>query len=414
MKKRIIGLMLVVSMVIILFTGCTTKDNVEEDSNEEQESYIPVEVSEVTFNTLANITTINGKVVADKDIMVMPTIPGKVKSISVKDGDYVNKGDLLFTLDDKDIRKQVDQAKIAYEMAKANYNMSQEQSSIAQESLERTKELTESVLENARENLENTRKLYEAGAISKSQLDQAELGLQQQETQLQAQLDQAEIGASDQVIEIANAQLEQAELAYNQAQDALDNATVTSPADGFVAGVNIEVGGMASSAQPAMNIVGMERVYVRTDVVEGLINKLEKGQDVNVTIPAVSSQPFDAVIDSIVPAPDARTQLYPVKIYLDNSDGKIKPGMFANVEIALDVKEDVLSVPSQSVIVRDEKNIVYIVEDGKAVEKEVEIGLDTGTDIEILAGLEEKDKIIISGHNYVEDGGAVKVIRGTD
>lgn len=406
--------MLVVSMVIILFTGCTTKDNVEEDSNEEQESYIPVEVSEVTFNTLANITTINGKVVADKDIMVMPTIPGKVKSISVKDGDYVNKGDLLFTLDDKDIRKQVDQAKIAYEMAKANYNMSQEQSSIAQESLERTKELTESVLENARENLENTRKLYEAGAISKSQLDQAELGLQQQETQLQAQLDQAEIGASDQVIEIANAQLEQAELAYNQAQDALDNATVTSPADGFVAGVNIEVGGMASSAQPAMNIVGMERVYVRTDVVEGLINKLEKGQDVNVTIPAVSSQPFDAVIDSIVPAPDARTQLYPVKIYLDNSDGKIKPGMFANVEIALDVKEDVLSVPSQSVIVRDEKNIVYIVEDGKAVEKEVEIGLDTGTDIEILAGLEEKDKIIISGHNYVEDGGAVKVIRGTD
>lgn len=414
MKKRIIDLMLVVSMVIILFTGCTTKDNVEEDSNEEQESYIPVEVSEVTFNTLANITTINGKVVADKDIMVMPTIPGKVKSISVKDGDYVNKGDLLFTLDDKDIRKQVDQAKIAYEMAKANYNMNQEQSSIAQESLERTKELTESVLENARENLENTRKLYEAGAISKSQLDQAELGLQQQETQLQAQLDQAEIGASDQVIEIANAQLEQAELAYNQAQDALDNATVTSPADGFVAGVNIEVGGMASSAQPAMNIVGMERVYVRTDVVEGLINKLEKGQDVNVTIPAVSSQPFDAVIDSIVPAPDARTQLYPVKIYLDNSDGKIKPGMFANVEIALDVKEDVLSVPSQSVIVRDEKNIVYIVEDGKAVEKEVEIGLDTGTDIEILAGLEEKDKIIISGHNYVEDGGAVKVIRGTD
>ncbi len=62
---------------------------------------------------------------------------------------------------------------------------------------------------------------------------------------------------------------------------------------------------------------------------------------------------FPSVIDSIIPAPDLRTQLYPVKIYIDNSDGKVKPGMFANVEVPLDVKEDVLSVSGQSVIIKN-------------------------------------------------------------
>ncbi|HZJ82301.1 MAG TPA: efflux RND transporter periplasmic adaptor subunit [Clostridia bacterium] len=414
MKDRIIGLMLILFMVLTLSTGCAGKDNVEAESNEQEETYTPVEVSKVNRKTLANITTMNGRISADKDVMLMPTIPGKVKTIKVKDGDPVKKGDVLFTLDEKDIRKQIDQAKASYEIAKANYDMGQEQTNIAQESLERTKALTESILNNARENLENTKKLYEVGAVSKSQLDQAELALQQQEAQLQTQLDQAEMSASDRVTKLANSQLEQAELAYKQAQDALSNATITSPIDGIVTGISIEVGSMASNAQPSMNVVDMDRVYVKIDVVEGLINQLAKGQEVNVTIPAVSSEPFNVAIDSINPTPDARTQLYPIKICLDNKDGMIKPGMFANVEIPLDVKEDVLSVPSQAVIVKDQKNIVYIVQDDKAIRKEVEIGLDTGIEVEILKGLEEKDTIIIRGHNYVEDGGVVKVVGGNE
>lgn len=414
MKDRIIALMLVLLMVITFSAGCSSGDNAEAESNEQEETYTPVEVSKVTRKTLANITTMNGRISADKNVMVIPTIPGKVKTIKVKEGDSVKKGDVLFTLDEKDIRKQVDQAKASYEIAKANYDMGQEQTNMAQESLERTKALAESILNNARENLENTKKLYEVGAVSKSQLDQAELALQQQEAQLETQLDQAEMGASDRVTKLANAQLEQAELAYKQAQDALSNATITSPIDGIVTAISIEVGSMASNAQPSMNVVDMDKVYVQVDVVEGLINHLAKGQEVKVTIPAVSSEPFNAAIDSVNPGPDVRTQLYPIKICLDNKDGMIKPGMFANVEIPLDVKEDVLSVPSQAVIVKDQKNVVYIVQDDKAIRKEVEIGLDTGAEVEILKGLEENDTIIIRGHNYVEDGGVVKIVGGTE
>ena len=415
MKRRIIGIMFVLFMVTMMISGCTSTDAEAEANGQEQElTYTPVEVSEVARTSLANITTINGKVIADKDIMILPTIPGKVKSVAVEDGDLVSAGDLLFTLDEKNIQSQVNQAKAGYDMAKANYDMTVEQVNTGKKSLEQNQALVESLLDNARENLINTELLFEAGAPSQSQLDQARLALEQQETQLQGQLDQAEMASSDQILEVAKSQLDQAQIAYSQAQDALKDASVTSPIDGVVTGISIEAGGLASNAQPAMNIVDMNRVYVNVDVVEGLINQLGKDQGVMVTIPAISDEPFHALIDNVVPVPNARTQLYPIRIYLDNSEGAIKPGMFANVELALDVKEDVIAVPSQAIIFKDGLNVVYIVEDDKAVEKEVELGLDTGSEVEIKKGIKVKDKIIIKGQNYLANGGDVKVVGGSE
>lgn len=415
LKRRIIGMILVLSIVFMMISGCSSKDvDAESNGQEEEARYTPVEVSQVVPTSLTNMTTINGKVMADKDIMILATIPGKVKSVAVEDGDLVSAGDLLFTLDEKNIQNQVNQAKTGYDMAKANYDMTVEQVNTGKRSLEQTKVLVESLLSNARENLANTELLFEAGALSQSQLDQARLALEQQESQLQGQLDQAEMASSDQILEIAKSQLDQAQIAYNQAQDALKDTSVTSPIDGVVAGVSIEAGGLASNAQPAMNVVDMNRVYVTIDVVEGLINRISEGQQVSVTIPAISDEAFHAVIDNVVPVPNARTQLYPIKIYLDNSAGDIKAGMFANVELALDIREDVLAVPSQAIVVKDGLNLVYILEDDKAVEKEVELGLDTGIEVEIKKGLKEKDTIIIKGQDYLVDGGDVKVVGGSE
>lgn len=411
MKRKVIGILIIVSILIIISFGFAGSNN-EVVEEVEKEVYTPVEVREINYTNLANITTMSGNVYGDKDVMIIPTMPGKVKTINVADGDKVKKGDVLFTLDGKDIQKQIEQAKIAYDMAKVNYSMSQDQANVTQDSYERTKALTETVLNNARESLENTKKLYEVGAVSKTQLEQAEISLQQQETQMQAQLDQAKMSASDKVDQLSSIQLKQAELAYKQAKDGLDNTVITSPINGTVTGISIEVGTMASNAQPSMNIVDIDNVYVQIQVVDGLINKLNKGQKVNLTIPAISPEYRDVVIDSVNNIPDPRTQLYSIKINVENKDGKIKPGMFANVEIPLEEKNSVLSVPSESVIIKDDKNIVYILEDNKARERKIAIGLDTGREVEVLEGLKEGDMVIIKGQNYVKDGGIVKVVGG--
>lgn len=413
MKRKVIGILIIVTILIAISIGFAGGNN-ELVEEVEEEIYVPVEVKQVNYTDLANITTMSGNVFADKDLMILPTMPGKVKSINFKDGDQVKKGDVLFTLDGKDIQKQIDQAKIAYDMAKVNYNMGEDQAKVTQDTYERTKALTESVLDNARENLENTKKLYEVGAVSKIQLEQAEISLQQQETQMEGQLDQAEMSSSDKINQLSSIQLKQAELAYKQARDGLDNTVITSPIDGIVTGRTIEVGTIASNAQASMNIVDMNNVYVEIQVVDGLINKLSQGQKVSLIIPAISPEYRDVVIDSVNSIPDPRTQLYSIKINIENNDGKIKPGMFANVEIPLEEKINVLSIPSESVIIKNEKNLVYILEDEKAVEREIKIGLDTGSEVEVLEGLKENDIVIIKGHNYVKDGGIVKVVGGMD
>lgn len=423
MNKRpfvlIVTLLIILSTAIALLAGCrrqNAKGNEADGSQqqEQQELYTPVEASQVVRKTLANTTSISGRVMADKDVMVLPQIPGTVKSIAVKEGDRVKKGDVLFTLDEKDIKKQVEQAKAAYDMAKASYAMSQEQSKVAKESLQRIEDLADTTLGKLRENVQNLRELYNAGAVSKSQLEEAELALEQQEAQFQAQIDQARLGASDKTLEIAETQLKQAELAYKQAQDALKNATITAPIDGIVTGITIQEGGIAVNTQPAMNIVDVNRVYVIVQVSEGVVGKLSQGQEVKVTIPAVSSEPVKAAIDTISLTVNQMTQLYPVKIYLDNPEGKIKPGMFANVEMALDQRENTLAVPGEAVVVRDGKNVVYVIEEDKAVEREVQLGLDIGSEVEILKGLEENETIIVRGQHFVENGGRVKVVGGTE
>lgn len=375
MNRRLIAIFLAAFMFMAIITGCSSEDITDDNATAEEE-YVPVEVETVTKDSIYNTTVFSGKVYADKDVMVFPKMPGKVTDVFVEVGERVNKGQLLFTLDKEDIQNQIDQAKAALDSAKVNY------------------ELTYEKIENAKTTLERTKELYEQGAVSKAQYEQAQLA------------------ASDKSLEAAKTALDQAQLAYNQALDALNNTSIESPISGIVSSVNVEGGEMASNAQPAVTIVDMDKVYVQINVTENIINQLYKGQEVKVSIPAASQDAFIGSITNVSPVVDQRTQLYPVNIYIDNNDHIIKPGMIAKVEINTDIQEDVIVVRSECVVQKNGEQFVYVVEDNKALERKVTTGLDAGAFIEIKEGLNEGERVIVKGQNYVEDQTTVKVVRG--
>lgn len=201
-------------------------------------------------------------------------------------------------------------------------------------------------------------------------------------------------------------------MGYNQALDALNNAVVTAPVDGIVSQVNVQVGNMATSAQAAVSLTNTRSVYSSLSIAENLVNRLTKDQAVKVTVPSVSEKSLVGKIDNISPSSDPRTQLYPIKISMSNPEGLIKPGMFAKVELTTDEKADVLATKSEAVVLKNGKNIVYVVNGDKAVAKEVVTGLDTGVDIEILKGLNLHDKVIVKGQTLVDEGSKVKIVGG--
>lgn len=377
MKKKISVLFLVMVLLTSLMVGCGGKKAANVDEPKE-EKYVPVAVEKAEMKTISNEITFSGKIHANKEVMVLPKIPGKVASINSDVGAKVKKDSVLFVLDKEDVQKQVDQSRKSVDAAKADYD--------------RTKES----VQNAKANFERTKELYEQGAVSKSQYEQAELA------------------ASNASLDAVKAQYERAQLGLTQAIDSLKDTSVKSPIDGVISVVNIEEGEMASNTQPSMTIIDMDRVYVEINVTENMINDLYLGQEVVVEIPAVSNKDIVGKIDKLSPAADARTQLYSVSVYIENSDHIIKPGMFAKINLNTDVREDVIAIKSEAVVQNGAEMVVYVVEDNKAVKKIVKTGLDTGDFVEIQEGISKGENIVVKGQNYVENGSIVKVVRGDE
>ena len=403
-----ITILLAVMVTLGLPMGCSASkvDTVVE------EKYIPVEVEAAGNKTLINTAILSGKVSSDTDVSVSPKISGTVESVNVKVGDNVRAGAVLFTLDASDIHDQASMLRASLQSAEAGYQKSQEQWNTGKSSLERTKVLAAEKIANAKQNVSNIKALYEAGAVAKDQLDQVELGLTELESSFASQIEQLEAQTSDSTLQMAAAQLNQAQVSYNQSLENLGKAVVTAPVDGIVSQVNVTVGNMASSAQSALSLTNKNSLYSTIGVAENLVNRLTKGNKVQVTVPTVSEGSFIGTIDHISPSADSKTLLYPTKILVNNSDGLIKPGMFVKVELTTEQKADVMAIKSEAVVLKNEKTIVYVVEGDKAVIKEVVTGLDTGVDIEILEGLVQGDKVIVKGQTLVDEGHKVKVVGG--
>lgn len=432
--------------------GCSNKSK---ETGGEDEEYTPVSVMAVKTRNLSEQASFSGKIKPSQDIMITPKIPGKITNLNVEVGSVVKAGDVLFTVDKGDIQKQVDQAKKQVELAKSNYERSRDQIGqagkqveLAESNYERTKEqiaqakksvdLVKSNYEKAKEqidnakiNLERMKKLYELGAVSKNQYEQAELAasdkslkaleIQIEQAELSAsnsplntariQIEQAKLGASDSVLDTARIQIEQAELSYSQALDALEDTNITSPISGVVSQLNVSKGEMASNAQPSVVIIDTSKIYVEIDVPENIVNNISVGQNVNVDIPSTNDTK-KGIVEIVSPAPDDRTQLYSVKILMNEVLENIRSGMFAKANLNTNFKENVIAVNSESIMEDGTKSYVYVVNKDKAVRKEVEIGIDSGEYIEIISGLKDGEQVLVKGQDYVENGSRVKIIRG--
>lgn len=366
--KRLLLLLLI---IVFVFAGCSNSASAP-DADEEAYTAVEIETLKAAELYIENVMT--AKAFADKDVYVIPLMSGKVESINVSVGDRVRKDDVLFVLNKEDISKQVNQALAAYESAKAGYEVSASQIQSAKDSFERVK------------------KLYEEGAVPETQYEQAKLA------------------ASDDALEAAQKGVEQARIAYENAASLLKNAQVKSPISGVVSKINIVEGEYASPSNPPITIVDSDSITIELGVPGSMVNKIKKGDAVTVEIEDAGYNE-EAEINSVSSSADIMTNLYTVSIVLDNN-GLIKPGMFAKVYLNTDRIDSALAVKAESVVERDGKKIVFVVNGDYAVQKEVATGLDTGEYVEIKEGLTEGEKVIVKGQEYISEGSKIKVVRG--
>ncbi|HRU42840.1 MAG TPA: efflux RND transporter periplasmic adaptor subunit, partial [Candidatus Diapherotrites archaeon] len=146
------------------------------------------------------------------------------------------------------------------------------------------------------------------------------------------------------------------------------------------------------------------------NISDDYINKVSAGTKAYITVSAASDTPYEGTVTYISPAADSTTMLYPVEIYIDNTDNSIKPGMFASLKLITDKKENTVSVPLNAVLEKGGDKFVYIVDENNIAHKKiVETGIKNDEKIEITSGVKNGEKVVVKGQSFLTDGSVVNV-----
>lgn len=365
----------------------------------------------------------------------------------------------------------VDSANIRYQQAQTAYDLqkSQVQSSIqqaeatlaaAQQNLlmlksgARPQEIkqaesmlaqAEANLRNAEANFQRTQTLYNQGAVSKQaydlakmqydvakaqvesakqQLELVKLGpreeqiriaeqnVRQAEAMLQMAKDsQRQVEIRKQDVEAAKTALEQARASYNLALINLRNTTIVSPINGYVVSKLTDVGEVVAPGIPLLVLVDISTLYVDCVASEMDIASLKAGQYVDILFDALPGRVFHQRIETIIPAGDPQSRSFKVRISMAGNPLLLKPGMFARARVIRGKKTTFL-LPRYCVYTQGEKTYISVVENDKAVKREVKVGESKGDFVEILAGLNEGEKVIERG-DTIPEGSKVRITKTT-
>ena len=298
--------------------------------------------------------------------VVTQTIRSQIEGILVavpRAGDKLEAGQVLVRFDTADSQKAVDQAGISLSQATV--------------SLEKAR----AAVEKARADLASKKRLNEAGSVSRDQVTAAEDVLANADYALRS----AELGVS------------QANLTLGTARSDLASTTVRAPYAGVVLASALNVGDLVNKGAVLVTYADLSRVRLWAEVDEYDIGKVAEGQGVSVVADALGDETLRSKVERVNPAAEVvnNISVFKVSVVLDNADGRLKPGMSAEVSILIRADKGIV-VPSRAVSSVRGRSYVKTFENGEVVTKRVTVGADDGQNAVVLEGLTEGEQIVVS------------------
>ena len=407
-----IGIMLVIAVIGYLITGGPAHQAMDIGDQGMMEQQLAVETVVVTRGDLKQTTTLNVTFAPASSVPVIPKTGGTVTKVLVATGDWVTKGQTLFTVDDRHLQLQVKQAQAAYEMASANLAQVEKGASAEEiKQIESTVLQAKASYQNVAAEYQRMEELFRQEMVPQQQLEAVQL---QKEiaaanlTAAEARLSAVQKGASQEQLAVLEAQVKQAETALELANLQLGYTRVTAPIQGVIAQLTVEVGSMAAPSLAAGLVVDDRQMKANALVPESYINQLRVGEAVEIEAKASGSS-FSGTISAITPVADQATRQFPVEFSVVNSSNALKAGMMGTVYLTIGDGRNQLALPVDTVLFEGEQAYVYVVEDGRARRRNIRVGLNTGTLVGAADGLREGEQVISRGQHQVKNGMLVEV-----
>lgn len=385
MKKKLTALALAMAMTVSL-AACAGQ---ETEAEETTEASVAVQVVEITADTIATENKVVGKLSAETQESIMVGSAAKCTAVYKNAGDTVTAGEKICKLDLGSTIANYNAAKIGYDSAVQAYN---DQKSILAKQVKL-----------AEDNVANTQALFEIGAASQLEVDNAQISYESAAAGMNSALAQLESA-----IQSAKSGLEQLGLVM----DNVDlSGNVIAPISGTLATLNVSEGGFASTSLPVAVITGAEQMKITTSVSEALVPQLSIGDEATVYVSS-ADQTFTAIIKSVDRAANYQTQLYTVTLTVPAEVTGLISGASAEVTFHTNVSENTIVIPTEAILTGTDGQYVFVAENGNARRCTIDTGLTGSGVTEVLSGLAVGEQLITVGQAYLVDGSAVRVVGG--
>ncbi len=346
-KHLIITLLLlsIVGLIVFRITKNSTEGNKAKDKGDKKD---PITVNGMVLigQTFNNNLSLSGSIDANEQVEIRSEVSGIVDKINFQEGSNVAKGQVLFKINDIELRAQLAQAK-------------------TKESL-------------AFENERRAKLLLQKEAISQEEYDIASADYRS--AKAQSQLISAQIGKT----------------------------SVKAPFSGKIGLRNISPGTYVTPTVLVANLVNVGKLKITFSIPEKYASQIKLKTTLNFKV-TNSTEKYAAKVYAIEPGIDINTRTLQVRALADNSAGKLLPGTFAIIDLPLDVIKDAILVPSQAIVPIQKGKKVYITNNGKAKEVKVETTTRTDSSVLVLSGLKIGDTLITSGVMSLKDEAPIKV-----
>jgi HlyD family secretion protein len=339
-----------------------------------QDDVVSFRMASVERGPIISVVTTSGTLNAVITVQVGSQVSGQIKELLADFNSEVQAGQVIARIDPETFEAKVRQARAELEVARANVSIqragierAQKEMNHAVSALNSAKARTEKArvtLVNARRNLDRRRALFQRGAVSESQIDDAQTAHDQTLAQLKS--DEADERAAESLVasreaalktaraqvDYAVEQVRQKEAALNQAEVDLENTFIRSPVEGVVIERAVDIGQTvaASFQAPKLFVIAQDlrQMQVETDVDEADIGRVRAGQEAIFTVDAFAGREFHGQVLQIRKAPRIVQNVvaYTVLVSADNSDLRLLPGMTANIQIVVDERHNALKVPN--------------------------------------------------------------------
>jgi HlyD family secretion protein len=392
---------------VFIFAGCSPAEK-------ENAPVVTVQTAPAAKQAISQFVSAEAVVFPLKQATVSPKITSTIVDFKVQRGSRVKQGQLLATLENKDLAAQAQASKGDFEQADANYAITVNAGLPQQiQKAELDAAAAKAAFDAAQKVFDSRKDLYQQGAIPRRDLDSADVALAQarsQNEQTQKQLADLQRMGKEQLMKAAKGTKESAEGHYRAAAAQLSYSEIRSPIDGVVTDRPLYVGDLATANQPILTVMDISSLVAKAHIPQSDAAQLKVGDAARIK-PSDVQEAVEGRVTLVSPALDPGSTTIEVWVETRKPTPLLKPGMSVNMEVTAKSVKDAVVLPSSAIFKSAEGKYYVLVagSDKKAHQKVVQLGVRNTELTQVTDGISAGEAVIVSGGYAVPDGTAIEI-----